>query len=127
MGVGKTYTEQQSERVAYGECGTVIAAGSVSSHMMTRPGPRSNYRPTLPARHSLSLPFCVCLPYPRQPPTVARLSPVSGPCPTGVTGDADCLPDISLQAYPVEDGYQGAESALEPGGVRRGDHTVVGV
>ena len=34
-GVGKTYTERQRERVAYGECGTVIAAGSMSSHMMT--------------------------------------------------------------------------------------------
>ena len=32
-------------------------------------------------------------------------------------GHADCLTDISPQAYPVEDGYQGAESALEPGGV----------
>ena len=36
MGVGKTYTELQRERVACGECGTVIAAGSMSSHMMTR-------------------------------------------------------------------------------------------
>ena len=31
-GVGKTYTERQRERVACGECGTVIAAGSMSSH-----------------------------------------------------------------------------------------------
>ena len=34
-GVGKTYTEWQRERVACGECGTVIADGSMSSHMMT--------------------------------------------------------------------------------------------
>ena len=31
-----------------------------------------------------------------------------------MTGHDDCLIDICLQAYPVEDGYQGAESALEP-------------
>ena len=36
-----------------------------------------------------------------------------------LVGHADCLVDISLQAYPVEDGYQGAESALEPFGVRQ--------
>ena len=35
-GVGKTYAERQRERVACGECGTVIAAGSMSSHLMTR-------------------------------------------------------------------------------------------
>ena len=34
-GVGKTYTERQRERVACRECGTVIAACSMSSHMMT--------------------------------------------------------------------------------------------
>ena len=34
-GVGKTYTERQRERVACGECGTVISAGSISSHLMT--------------------------------------------------------------------------------------------
>ena len=34
-GVGKAYAERQRERVACGECGTVIAAGSMSSHMMT--------------------------------------------------------------------------------------------
>ena len=34
-GLGKTYTERQRERVAYGECGTVIAVGSMSSHLMT--------------------------------------------------------------------------------------------
>ena len=35
---GKTYTEQQRERVACREGGTVIAAGSMSIHMMTRHG-----------------------------------------------------------------------------------------
>ena len=35
MEVGKTYTEQQRERVACGESGTVIADGSMSIHMMT--------------------------------------------------------------------------------------------
>ena len=54
-------------------------------------------------------------------------SQVAGPRPTGVTSHAECLIDLSPQAYPVEDGYQGAESALEPGGVRRDDHPVVGV
>ena len=29
------YTVRQRERVACGECGTVIAAGSMSSHLMT--------------------------------------------------------------------------------------------
>ena len=37
-GVWKTYAERQRERVAYGECGTVSAAGSMSSHLMTRHG-----------------------------------------------------------------------------------------
>ena len=81
----------------------------MSSHQVTQHVPSRDYRPTLPARHSLSLPFYICFPHPRQPPTVAPLSPVSGPRPTGVTGHADCLPDISPHAYPVEDGYQGAE------------------
>ena len=44
MGVGKTYTERQRERVACGECGTVIAAGSMSSHMMTRHGKAATWR-----------------------------------------------------------------------------------
>ena len=34
-GVGKTFKERQRERVACRECGTEIAAGSMSSHMMT--------------------------------------------------------------------------------------------
>ena len=34
-GLGKTYTERQRERVAYEGCGTVIAVGSMSSHLMT--------------------------------------------------------------------------------------------
>ena len=34
-GVGKTVKERQRERVACGECGTEIAAGSMSIHMMT--------------------------------------------------------------------------------------------
>ena len=34
-GVRKTFKERQRERVACGECGTEIAAGSMSSHMMT--------------------------------------------------------------------------------------------
>ena len=76
---------------------------------------------------SLSLYLCICLPHPCQPLTVPRFSPVSGPRPTGVTGHADCLHDIGLHAHPVEDGYQGAESAPEPGGVRRDDHIVVGI
>ena len=37
-GVGETFTERQRERVACGECGTVIAAGSMSSHIMNRHG-----------------------------------------------------------------------------------------
>ena len=97
----------------------------VSSHQMTRHGTNRDYRPTLPARHSLSLSLCISFPQPRQPRTVHRFGPVSGPRPTGVTGHANCLPDISPQAHPVEDGYQVAESTLDPGGVRRDDHTVV--
>ena len=34
-GMGKTYKERQRERVACGECGTVIAASSMSSNLMT--------------------------------------------------------------------------------------------
>ena len=34
-GLGKTYAEIQRERVACGECGAVIAVGSMPSHLMT--------------------------------------------------------------------------------------------
>ena len=43
-GVGKTFTERQRERVACGECGTVIAAGSMLSHMMARHGKAATRR-----------------------------------------------------------------------------------
>ena len=43
-GVGKMYTERQRERVAYEECGTVITAGSMSSHLMTRHGKAATRR-----------------------------------------------------------------------------------
>ena len=43
-GVGKTFTERQRERVACGYCGTVIAAGSLSSHMMTQHGKAATRR-----------------------------------------------------------------------------------
>ena len=43
-GVGKTFTERQRERVACGKCGTVIAAGSMPSHMMTRHGKAATRR-----------------------------------------------------------------------------------
>ena len=37
-GVGSTFKERHRERVACGECGAELAAGSMSSHMMTRHG-----------------------------------------------------------------------------------------
>ena len=43
-GVGKTFKERQRERVACRECGTEIAAGSMSSHTMTRHGKDSTRR-----------------------------------------------------------------------------------
>ena len=43
-GVGKTFTERQRKRLACGECGTVIAAGSLSSHMMTQHGKAATRR-----------------------------------------------------------------------------------
>ena len=36
--MGKTYAERQIDRVACGECETVITAGSMLSHLMTRHG-----------------------------------------------------------------------------------------
>ena len=33
-GVGRSYAERQRERVACGECGEVLAVGSMSSHLM---------------------------------------------------------------------------------------------
>ena len=99
----------------------------VSSHHVTRQGSSREFRPTLPARHSLSLSFPELTPDPRHSPPVSLRCPVAGPRPTGVTGHADSLIDVCPQAYSVKDEYQGAESALEPGGVRRGDHPVVGV
>ena len=92
---------------------------------MTRHGNNRDYRPSLPARHSLSLSLYISFPQPSQPPTVRRFGPVSGSCLTGVADHADCIPDVGQQAHPVEDGYQGAESTLERGRVRRDDHAVV--
>ena len=43
-GVGRTFKERQIERVACGECGAEIAAGSMSSHMMTRHGKATTRR-----------------------------------------------------------------------------------
>ena len=40
---------------------------------------------------------------------------------------ADNLPNICPQAHPVKEAHQGGKCALETGGVRRGDHAVVGV
>ena len=37
-GDGNSYRERQRERVACGECGAELAAGSLSSHLMTRRG-----------------------------------------------------------------------------------------
>ena len=97
----------------------------VSSHQVTQQGSSRDFRPTLPARHSLSLSLPKLVPFPRYSPPVPLRGPFAGPCPTGVTGHADCIIDICLQAYPVKDGHQCAESALEPFGVRRADHPVI--
>ena len=86
----------------------------VSSRQVTWQGSSRDFRPKLPARHSLSLSIPKWYPLPRYSPPVPLCSPVAGPLPTGLAGHADCLIDIFLQAYPVEDGYQGAESVLEP-------------
>ena len=43
-GVGKTFKERQRDRVACEECGTEIAAESMSSHMMTRHGKAATRR-----------------------------------------------------------------------------------
>ena len=42
--LGKTYTERQREIVACGKCGTVIAVGYMSSHLMTRHGKAATRR-----------------------------------------------------------------------------------
>ena len=43
-GVGRSYTERQRERVACGECGEILAVGSMSSHLMTRHGKAASRR-----------------------------------------------------------------------------------
>ena len=43
-GEGKSFREQQRERVACKECGVEIAAGSLSSHLMTRHGKSAPWR-----------------------------------------------------------------------------------
>ena len=43
-GEGKSFRERQRERVACGECGAEIAAGSLSSHLMTRHGKAAPWR-----------------------------------------------------------------------------------
>ena len=48
MEVEKMYAERQRERVACGECGTVIAAGSMSSHLMIRHGKAATRRHLCP-------------------------------------------------------------------------------
>ena len=70
------------------------------------------FHPTLPTRHSLSLYFLESSSDPRQSPPVSLRGPVAGPRPAGVTGHSESLIDVCPQAYPVEDGYQGAFSAL---------------
>ena len=47
-GVGKTYVERQREIVACGECVMVIAAGSMSSPLMTRHGKAATWRHLCP-------------------------------------------------------------------------------
>ena len=43
-GLGKSYVERQQERVAYEECGELIAFGFMSSHLMTRHGKAATRR-----------------------------------------------------------------------------------
>ena len=50
--------------------------------------------PTLPARHSLSLPLPPGYPFPRHPPPVALWRSDSGPPPTGLASHADRLVDV---------------------------------
>ena len=44
-----------------------------------------------------------------------------------VSDHSGCLPNVSLQAHPVEQLYQGAEAPLEPSWVRWRDHTIIRV
>ena len=43
-GVGPTYMERLKEQVSFGECGDMLAAGSLSSHMMTQHGRAAEIR-----------------------------------------------------------------------------------
>ena len=43
-GEGRSYAERQRERVECGECGEVIAVGSMSIHLMTRHGKAAGQR-----------------------------------------------------------------------------------
>ena len=94
---------------------------------MNQHGSDREYLPTLPAFHLFPLPLRVLPPHPRYPPPVRLLCAVSGPRLTRVTDHTDRLPDVSQEAHPVKDGYQGVKHALEPGGVQRDDHAIVGV
>ena len=57
--------EAERERVAYGECGTEIAAGSMSSHMMTRHGKAATRR-HLWAPRRMGSPGCTKRVFPRR-------------------------------------------------------------
>ena len=66
-------------------------------------------------------------PLPCDPPPVGLLCPVFGPRLTGVADHSDRLPEICHYAHPVKEGYQGGKGALEPGGVQRDDHSLIGI
>ena len=72
----------------------------------------------------LSLPIGGALP--RDPYLVRRLRLI--PCRlAGVADHDNCIPDISMQANPIKQADHGVECTLEPAGVRRGNHAIVGV
>ena len=69
------------------------------------------------ALYPIPLPFSIRVPFPRKPPPVRRLSYVSRRL-AGVAHHADCIPDISMQAHPIKQDYQGVKCALDPDGVQ---------
>ena len=80
---------------------------------VARQQPERHLLPELCTLNPTLLPLLVGSPRCRNPSHVSRLRMRSRRL-ARVSDHSDCLPDVSLQAHPVEQPYQGAEIPLDP-------------
>ena len=80
--------------------------------------------PALRALNPTPLPLLLRRPHSRYPSPVRRLQ--LRPCRLAWASDhVECLTDGSIQANPVKQAYQGAETPLEPSRVQQCDHAII--